>query len=1104
MRQSVAVPSACTVLLAIGVGPYVSAVIAEEARLAVIGAEGGRTPQWGCVNRLEVALSQQEGIAVVERNEIDKILREQRISAMGLTRPSVSIRLGQLLDAQFFLYLEKLNRMKEPTYRAQVIEAATGIVLGSVFLDEATLTNDMSPVIRAARSATTKARAASANRHYITVLDFQSEEPGRFLDGLADAIEIFLMADLVASPGVFVLDREHLSRLVEERELSGTELRLRRAAHVLSASVKRMPANRELVVTIRARRIASGEEEHVSVSAPADDLAAIRQAVLSAVLHKLGQAPRQGPALDPRAEASIFAARVLPLMALGEYEAAARCAEAAHALYPAHETRYWCALAWQRAAPKYLPQDGATKAAVPTETKVRVLSALLRSRSFVFEMHRKRGNERFLGEGKRYFTPTTRWGLPGLHIEIAPDETEALRLREELLEQEYRMFRFRVEQGRRLVPQPEAVIAPWADACAVACRFPHRPQRMVELFRGTIDAFVNLPKAGRLTEPRFWVIDRWKCAFSSYREHRETVREVFTPICLELVQHDDPYLRIFAHEALASMGAEDPLESAHAIVDTFTSAIPPSHPYRDVQWPAREGLRFFMDRALGSLYCRPSRPDAPLRRKRRSTEGKECEVIRRSAERAIAHIASRDRPTNAIRACRRVLDPLIEARDAERLGCWEHGVVDRLRRLLEKHEGLAQADAMLEQILRVLKPPGSGKACKERLAMIRSLRSHRQWYADRLRREPVRDPAWQEYVIRTLPVRLRPSGLEPAAEIVVKNDRLYSVHVRGTQLTVVGQHFPDGGRERQLGTLEISKILCDLVAPRCVSQRWLRRPKAVVGGENLYVATFSGLAVFPLAGGQSRVLTERDGLPGSQLCSLGWFRNKLYFGLHSSATGTTGRGRSALASYDPRNGSCELLASNTAVAQRSELDGGSGYVVLSLLPDEKRECLWLSVQHNAWPSEARGGLWCCVPRTGDLKREVEAWPGPLAWADGKIAFLQSHGPHLFNPDTSAVTWVLNADPVYYADDQFPAPPTLGGHSTPGVFVFDGPRLITSGYERTLLCLHRHGKRPAPLASLPGARSGTRFWRFIPTPHGILGLTTDDRAYLIQRKNDKAD
>ena len=115
------------------------AATAAPMRVAVVPGEGERAPKAGVAELLTSELSRQDGVVVLEREEVRRILAEQALSAAGLVDRATSIRAGRILHADAFLALERLGQGNDQQYRIKVIEARTGLVAGDRFVEASVL-----------------------------------------------------------------------------------------------------------------------------------------------------------------------------------------------------------------------------------------------------------------------------------------------------------------------------------------------------------------------------------------------------------------------------------------------------------------------------------------------------------------------------------------------------------------------------------------------------------------------------------------------------------------------------------------------------------------------------------------------------------------------------------------------------------------------------------------------------------------------------------------------------------------------------------------------------------------------------------------------------
>ncbi len=108
-----------------------------EVAVAIVPAEGKRAPSEAVVARLEVMLSNELGIGLVERALVRKVLAEQELTASGLTDPATAVRIGRLVAADLFLFVEKLPKVKPPACLHHHGVLAITAELGDVVRDPA-------------------------------------------------------------------------------------------------------------------------------------------------------------------------------------------------------------------------------------------------------------------------------------------------------------------------------------------------------------------------------------------------------------------------------------------------------------------------------------------------------------------------------------------------------------------------------------------------------------------------------------------------------------------------------------------------------------------------------------------------------------------------------------------------------------------------------------------------------------------------------------------------------------------------------------------------------------------------------------------------------
>lgn len=210
----------------------------SKVSLALIAGQGSRAPSNSVLDRLEVRMTQEKGVAVLERKEIDRILREQKLSASGLVERDSAVRLGQICRADLFLIVERFSTANLVEYRFQFIDTRTGLALGSHFLPAAAVEKDTEGIVPFLSHALGWLQTPEGERRYIGFLGYHAEQRGANLDGVPDALAAILAHELSRSSNVLVVDREHLEKLQMEQDLTGVDMQLALSAFLIEGELR--------------------------------------------------------------------------------------------------------------------------------------------------------------------------------------------------------------------------------------------------------------------------------------------------------------------------------------------------------------------------------------------------------------------------------------------------------------------------------------------------------------------------------------------------------------------------------------------------------------------------------------------------------------------------------------------------------------------------------------------------------------------------------------------------------------------------------------------------------------------------------------------------
>ena len=206
----------CLVLLAsvLGVGP--GEIAAAEVRVALVGTDKTEILT-NALTLAEAKLSQVPGVRLLERQNIDRVLAEQKLNLSGLIATEQVLTLSKLLAVDLFAVVE-VNADKKELSGLVIFEAGTGVRLWDAALPSGDLDQSVTAIVDALGTARTKRRAGPSKRT-VCLLTVRNTDLPRELDALCDSVGLLLERQLVASPDLALLERRRLEQVNKERDL---------------------------------------------------------------------------------------------------------------------------------------------------------------------------------------------------------------------------------------------------------------------------------------------------------------------------------------------------------------------------------------------------------------------------------------------------------------------------------------------------------------------------------------------------------------------------------------------------------------------------------------------------------------------------------------------------------------------------------------------------------------------------------------------------------------------------------------------------------------------------------------------------------------------
>ena len=209
-----------SILALIALGGLSSATRLHAATtVALVSTCGGRAGQ-DVLALAETALSAEADVALVDRREVERVLQEQELMHCGMSEAGQAVAAGRLLGVQVFASLETVPAEKE-ALGLVVFDAATGVVLWDSVLPGTNVEQAAAEVDAAVKAGCEKRQQPAGGLTTVCLLSVGNADLPREFDSLCESVGSILQRQLVQSPSLAVLDRQHLENVNKERLLPG-------------------------------------------------------------------------------------------------------------------------------------------------------------------------------------------------------------------------------------------------------------------------------------------------------------------------------------------------------------------------------------------------------------------------------------------------------------------------------------------------------------------------------------------------------------------------------------------------------------------------------------------------------------------------------------------------------------------------------------------------------------------------------------------------------------------------------------------------------------------------------------------------------------------
>ncbi|MCX5659725.1 MAG: hypothetical protein NTW19_08395 [Planctomycetota bacterium] len=943
------------VLAALSFAGHGQAAGAEpKTSVAVIAGEEKAAPNEAVAATLQVALSNEAGVRLVEREHVASLLKEQKVALSGAADEQTMLLAGKLVAADLFVFLERVAlEATKPVERVRqrIVETRTGVVLDDRLDAAYDPDKTAAALAQAVRSAVATSLVPEGKRRYVSVLNLQSEEFGPTLDPLAQALRGILEQDIRGLPGVFVLERSRMRRLVQEKELTALEQSLRASAVLIEGGLSRdLPAKR-LRATVRLLRLSDKAATQVQAEALLDDTAAARRAIAVAISGALAPGAGSQPArrdagsanpgapADIGSEAMLFALRGDSLAAHGLYADAISPVEAALALGPSETTRAVALRVYQNFFNDYGP-------GIQPDQYEAALRGYIRHQEIGQDWVREKIERVRRGEAVRWILePMLSPAVP----RIPASSPTLARLKEQAFGARDQRNAALLDFLRPGSPNYLPGTAQYSDILNEKLRSGmdrlHDYAAFTDFAKPLIEESERLEESGTL--PSFNVLEATTALFYALGDKGKPAvpgRSDIAPLIEWCVGRPNALTRVAAHMARNFRAGEgNPAADAGAaeVLRIIVQEIAPKPQWGRELHNYQSQFRGWAFRQILPSIKPAARVDA---------------VIKPLVDDAVAKGNAVGFTTLAI---------LLH----ERAGLFESA---------DRPAEAARALALLDRKL----PPdldSSSKAYRDLLVAMAGPKPSNP------ATQAAKDSLWDAYELREIQLGPLPHEDDQLCTFCPTPQGLVTLWYRypgrmnaseNPPIKITGQRRGPDGKQTRLGQVEFPFQKIELPVDHSEEQsNW----RIAADGDTLYAASSrlaSGLVVMSPAG--SRILGEKEGMPTGRVQTMALFDGALYMGLSGDQANPSG----ALVRYVVQTGKFETLASTRSVEHRNELDGGTVYEIRTLLPDPQRNCLYLWVTDY---QRGRDGLWRFDLKTRAAKCVI-AKPYPcclegLAWTE---------------------------------------------------------------------------------------------------------------------------
>ncbi|MCX6993180.1 MAG: hypothetical protein NT011_08580 [Kiritimatiellaeota bacterium] len=277
------------------------------------------------------------GCELVERQEIERILQEQKLALQGVIDPSQAIALGTILRADIFAFFE-YDPANKLIYNLVVFDSATGARLVDISLPE-DFNQKLQLTVKSISEAQQK-RVSLKYKEQISTVCFLPEHnvdlpPNQSV--FCRTVNRLLERYLIQSPEIIVLERQQLDRINRENMLTPCQATAQLLGSAITvASDFQKDGTNDIAANVLLCNVKGTIITNLTASADAVHPEKLAQILGLKIIEILGKRAPQS-VMDQRLEGICFGKESDYLFAKNQFTEALAAANAAYALCPSRD-----------------------------------------------------------------------------------------------------------------------------------------------------------------------------------------------------------------------------------------------------------------------------------------------------------------------------------------------------------------------------------------------------------------------------------------------------------------------------------------------------------------------------------------------------------------------------------------------------------------------------------------------------------------------------------------------------------------------------------------------------------------------------------------------